>query len=90
MSNNDLWGDIVNPKSRVDEFNPNMILLAKRISLNILDEPNASFYIRYDPTSSLAEVGIPQEHFLSMTQQWCEIKGKKIADSRGGVGPVGG
>lgn len=88
--NNDPWGDIVNPKSRTDEFNPNMIFLARNITINVLDEPSASFYIKYDPTSAMAEVGIPQEHFLSMTQKWCEIKGKKLADSMGGVGPIGG
>jgi len=83
------YEDLFNPKSRNDEFSPNMVFLAKNIYITVLDEPGAGFYIRYDPISSMAEVGIPQANFLQMTQKWVEIKAKKMAESQKGVGPIG-
>jgi hypothetical protein len=87
MSNGS-WNDVFNPKSRSEEFNPNMIFLARNIVLHILDEPGSGFYVKYDPVSAMAEVGIPQENFLAMAAKWVELKGKKITEARGGVGPI--
>lgn len=85
---NEAWDDIINPKSRMEEFNPNMILLAGKIYINVQDEPGAGHYFKYDPTSAIGELGIPQEHFLSIITKWVEIKGKKIAEANGGIGPL--
>lgn len=81
--------DLFNPKPRSEEFNPNMILLARNIYLNVLDEPGAGFYVKYDHLSSMAEVGIPQANFLQMTQKWTELMQKKMSTQNQGVGPIG-
>jgi len=81
--------DLFNPKSRTEEFNPNMILLSKNVYLNVDDSPGAGFYIKYDHMSCIAEVGIPQANFIQMTTKWTQLMQKKLNASKGGVGPIG-